>query len=316
MRQNSNLVSFDSLSEKIRKKATELGFDKCGIAAAGYLEKEESRLDLWIRGQYHAGMSYMERNGEKRADPRKLVPGAKSIIVLLMNYYQEMESNPGAPRFSRYALGRDYHDVIRKRLKSLLDFIRSESEGSGGRVFVDSAPVMERAWAVKAGLGWIGRNSMLINRSLGSYTFIGEIITDVELDYDDPFTTTHCGSCSRCSEACPTGAILPNRSIDSNRCISYITIEHKESIPGNFSGRMENRVFGCDICQEVCPWNNKPGNTSITDFFAKDEILNYTMSDWYNLTEEQFDKLFNDSPVMRTGYRGFIRNLRFIAGTQ
>lgn len=316
MRQNSNLGSSDSLTRRIRERASAIGFDRCGVAEAGYPEKEAGRLSNWIGRGCHAGMSYMERNQEKRYDPRQLVQGAKSIIVLLMNYYQETTHKPDAPIFSRYALGRDYHEVMRERLNLLLDFIREESPGSGGRVFVDSAPVMERTWAVKAGLGWIGRNSMLINRELGSYTFIGEIITDVGLDYDDPFATGHCGSCSRCMDACPTEAILPDRSIDSRRCLSYITIEHKGDIPGYFSGKMENRIFGCDICQEVCPWNSKAGGTLITDFLAKKELLTYSLSDWNSITEEQFDELFSDSPVTRTGYRGFMRNLRFIAGEE
>ena len=312
MRQNSNLVSSDSLTDKIRSRAEDLGFDSCGIAAADLLSLENDRLKDWIKGGYHAGMSYMERNGEKRKDPRNLVEGARSVIVLLMNYYQHQNLAPGVPVISRYALGRDYHDVMRERMLLLLDYIKKESPGSGGRVFVDSAPVMERSWAVNAGLGWIGRNSMLINRRLGSYTFIGEIVTDIELDYDKPFTTHHCGSCNRCTEACPTGAILPDRTVDSNRCISYITIEHKGAIPGYFSGKMENRVFGCDICQEVCPWNSKANQTTIADFFERAEIPGYTKHGWDALTEEQFIELFASSPVKRAGYQGFMRNLRFI----
>lgn len=312
MRQNLNLDSSDNLGLKIKTRASELGFDRCGITPADHLEKEKERYDSWIRGSYHAGMQYLERNSEKRADPRRLVENARSVIVVLMSYAGIPATEKKSPRFSKYALGKDYHAVLKERLYKLFDFIKQSAPGTRGRIFVDSAPVMERSLAVRAGLGWIGRNSMLINRELGSYTFIGEIITDLEIDHDAPFTASYCGSCSRCIDSCPTGAILPDRSIDSNSCISYVTIEHKGAIPEFFSGKMEGWAFGCDICQEVCPWNSRPAYSDSSVFELKPEFLSFDAEAWQELSEEEFNEIFHDSPLMRTGYKGFSRNIQFL----
>jgi len=306
------LDSSDNLSHKIKIKASELGFERCGITRAVYLERESARFDAWVKNGYQAGMDYLERNSEKRADPRKLVDNAKSVIVVLMSYESTPDFEQESPRFSRYALGEDYHMVLKERLHRLLDFVKKEVPGTKGRIFVDSAPVMERSLAVMAGLGWIGRNSMLINRELGSFTFIGEIITDLELEFDDPVTKSYCGSCSRCISACPTSAILPDRSIDSNRCISYITIEHRGVIPDFFRGKMSGWVFGCDICQEVCPWNNKPGQGNSSTFNIKPEFLNFDPAEWRKLSRDEFNEIFHNSPLLRTGYNGFTRNLEFL----
>lgn len=304
--------SSDNLNTRIKTRASELGFDRCGIVPAVFLEKEYTRFGSWIKQGFQAGMNYLERNSEKRADPGKLVENAKSVIVVLMRYASIPAFENKSPKFSRYALGRDYHLVLKEKLHELLDFIEEEVPGTRGRVFVDSAPVMERSLAVRAGLGWIGRNSMLINRNLGSYTFIGEIITDLETEYDEPFGTSHCGSCSRCIDSCPTGAILPDRSIDSNKCISYVTIEHRGPITELFRNKMNGWVFGCDICQEVCPWNSKPGSPVNPQFEPKPEFINYTPAMWRELDKGAFDEIFKDSPLLRTGYKGFKRNLEFI----
>jgi epoxyqueuosine reductase len=312
MRPNSNSDSSSNLTQNIKQYACNLGFDVCGIAPAIYLDKEDKRIRAWIDSGYAAGMSYLEKNGDKRSDPRLLVDNAKSVIVVLVNYYQDVEFIEDSPQISKYALGKDYHKTVKDKLYLLLEYLKGEVAGASGRVFVDSAPVMERSWAAKAGVGWIGKNSMLINREIGSFTFIGEVITDIELDYNKPTTAGYCGSCTRCLDACPTQAILPDRTIDSNRCISYLTIENQGEIPLWAKGKFENNIFGCDICQDVCPWNSKAKETSIKDFFAKPELLKATKEMWNNISEEEFSKLFNDSSVMRAGYNGIKRNLEFL----
>lgn len=312
MRPNSNLDSSENLSARIKDKAISIGFDSCGIAPVHFLQKEDDRIRSWVESGYHAGMSYLERNSDKRSNPGLLVEKSRSVIVVLINYYQDNNPGKDTPVFSKYALGKDYHKILKEKLGVLLEYVREQVPGSSGRIFVDSAPVMERSWGVKAGLGWIGKNSMLISKKHGSFTFIGELITDAELDYDKPVQMGYCGSCTRCIDACPTKAILPNRSIDSNRCISYLTIEHKEDIPEAFSGMFANNIFGCDICQDVCPWNSKVKQTSVEDFLVKPEIQNGTFSTWNDMSEENFVRIFSDSPLMRTGCSGFKRNLKFV----
>ena len=322
MRQNPNPYSSDppifsdDLTLKIKEKALGVGFDDCGIAMAGAVsDREAGNLDSWIKNSYNAGMEFMERNRDKRRDPTLLVPGARSVVVLLANYYSGYNPSADNPRVARYAAGADYHKVLKDKLHLLLQFIKDAVPGSDGRVFTDSAPVMERTWAVTAGLGWIGRNSMLINRKIGSYSFIAEIVTTTVLTPDKPFITSHCGSCTKCIDACPTAAILPNRSVDSNRCISYATIEHKGAIPYLFRGKMENWIFGCDICQEVCPWNSRPLLTTEKSFYPGEGILKMESPGW-NLSEpERFHSEFSDSSLMRAGYNGIKRNLDFINGS-
>lgn len=259
-------------------------------------------------------MQYMENYVELRTDPTKLVPGAKSVITLLLNYYPQEKQKPEAPGIAKYAWGKDYHKVIREKLKTLLGRIRNEIGEIEGRGFVDSAPVLERSWALHSGLGWIGKNGMLIHKDAGSFHFIATLITDLKLEYDSPFNTDHCGTCTRCIEACPTEAILPQKIIDGSRCISYYTIELKEALmPASANGKMNNWLFGCDVCQDVCPWNrfSKPHQTE--SFRPIPEILNLSTSDWEALTEENFKKIFKDSPIRRSKYQGIRRNLRMIS---
>ena len=319
MRQNLKSDSSDSpipsdnLTLKIKEKALSLGFDDCGIATAQEVTARESgRLNRWLGKGFHAGMGFMERNMDKRTDPRTLVPGAKSVIVLLTNYYSGYNPGNENPRVARYAAGADYHQVLKKKLHSLLQFIKEIIPGSDGRVFTDSAPVMERTWAVTSGLGWIGRNSMLISKKTGSYNFIAEVITTANLTPDKPFITSNCGSCTKCIDACPTAAIRPDKFIDSNRCISYSTIEHKGDIPDLFRGKMENWIFGCDICQEVCPWNSRPVLTGEGAFYPIEPIKRMEAGGWTLSEPERFNCEFSDSSLMRAGYTGIKRNLDFI----
>ncbi|MBS0010708.1 MAG: tRNA epoxyqueuosine(34) reductase QueG [Bacteroidales bacterium] len=297
------------MHESIKEKAADLGFDLCGIAPVRFLENHADSLFNWLEEGRHAGMSYMERNSEKRTDPSILVPGSKSVIVAGMNYYREYNPPENKAIFSRYALGKDYHKVLRDSLHILLDFIRRTKAGTEGRVFVDTAPVLERAWAQEAGLGWAGKNSMLINRDIGSFFFLGVLITNIELEYDKPALQDYCGNCRKCIDACPTGAIREDRTINSNKCLSYLTIENKEDIPEEYAEIAGRRVFGCDICQEVCPWNKKAKETSIKEFEPLPEILDYTTDQWKNITEEEFYRIFSGSAVLRAGYRGFMRNV-------
>lgn len=303
----------DDLTLKIKEKALGMGFDDCGIVVAGAVsDREAGNLDSWIKNGYNAGMEFLERNRDNRTDPTLLVPGARSVIVLLANYYSGYNPSADNPRVARYAAGADYHKVLKDKLHSLLQFIKDAVPGSQGRVFTDSAPVMERTWAVTAGLGWIGRNSMLINKRIGSYSFIAEIVTTAVLTPDKPFITSHCGSCTKCIDACPTGAILPNRSVDSNRCISYATIEHVGEIPDLFRGKMNSWIFGCDICQEVCPWNSRPLLTTEKAFYPGEVIMKMEGGDWQLSDRENFKLDFGNTPLLRAGYEGIRRNLEFI----
>ena len=297
-------------SLKIKEMALELGFLQAGIARADYLNEDSSRLDNWLRKGFHGTMGYMENHFEKRVDPKKLVEGARSVVVVLQNYYtREKQMDESAPRISMYAYGKDYHRILRKKLKSLYAFMESDMGPLTGRVFVDTAPVLERAWGRLAGLGWIGKHSLLLNRKYGSWFFIGVIITNVELKPDSP-VKDYCGDCTRCLDACPTNAILPGKVVDASRCISYLTIENRaESLPEKFRDNMQNWVFGCDICQEVCPWNHNAHEHSEPWLLPRPGLLEMTRQEWMELKEEQFDSLFQGSAVKRAKFRGLRRNL-------
>ncbi len=297
----------------VKTLAREAGFDFCGIARAEKLDKDARRLENWLNQGMHGSMAYMENHFEMRTDPRLLVPGAKSVITLLLNYFPDQQQNPQAPRVSKYAYGRDYHDVIREKLKVFLQRIREIIGEVDGRGFVDSAPVLERTWAQRSGLGWIGKNGNLITKTGGSFFFIATLITDLDLVPDDPYAKDYCGSCNRCVEACPTGAILPDKTINGSHCISYFTIELKDQlIPDQWKGKFENWLFGCDTCQDVCPWNRFSKPNQQAGLTPLPEILNFTTGDWESLTEENFRALLRHSPLKRTKWEGIKRNLKFI----
>jgi len=300
-------------SRLIKAEAQRLGFMACGIAKAGFLEEEAPRLEKWLKNNHHGEMQYMENHFDKRLDPRLLVDNAKSVISLTLNYFTaEKQQDHTAPRISKYAYGKDYHLVIKEKLKALLDFIHEEIGEVGGRCFVDSAPVLDKAWAQKSGLGWRGKNANLISRQNGSFFFIAELIVDLELDYDTPFVNDHCGSCTRCIDACPTDAIIAPYTVDGSRCISYLTIELKNEIPAHFKGKMENWMFGCDICQDVCPWNRFAIPHQETAFQPTEGLMELKQADLIDLTDEVFKKIFKDSPVKRTKYSGLKRNIEFL----
>src|SRR5579863_3568678 len=274
-------------SKLIKKEAKNLGFMSCGIAKAGFLEEEAPRLENWLKQGMQGEMHYMENHFDKRLDPRLLVDGAKSVISLGLNYYTDDErADPSAPKISKYAYGADYHQVIKSKLKQLLDVINEKIGEVNGRAFVDSAPVLDKAWAKKAGLGWIGKNTNLISTKKGSFFFLAELIVDIELEYDIPSTADHCGTCTRCIDACPTEAIVAPYVVDGSRCISYLTIELKEQIPAEFKGKMDNWMFGCDVCQDVCPWNRFSVLNHEPGFQPNDELLNMNARDWKNITED------------------------------
>jgi epoxyqueuosine reductase len=297
----------------IKSQAQSLGFDSCGIARAETLNEDARRLENWLNAGMHAGMQYMANHFDLRVDPRKLVSGAKSVISLLLNYFPSEKQNEQAPQVAKYAYGKDYHEVIRSKLNRLLDSIRQNIGDIQGRGFVDSAPVLERSWAQKSGLGWVAKNTNLISKQNGSFFFIATLIVDLELDYDDPFAKDYCGSCTRCIDSCPTGAILPGKQIDANKCISYYTIELKEMlIPQSFDGKFENWAFGCDTCQDVCPWNRFSKPTAEEGFKPLPEVLNFTTKDWEEITEENFKVIFKDSPIKRSKFSGIRRNLNFL----
>ena len=302
----------ENFTQLIKLEAKRLGFLSCGISKAEFLEKEAPILENWLKKGMHGKMGYMENHFDKRLNPALLVPGAKSVISLLLNYYTEKEqTDPEAPKISKYAYGEDYHFVIKNKLKSLLEYIRDNIGDIGGRVFVDSAPVMDKAWAAKSGLGWIGKNSNLLSQKVGSYFFIAELIIDLELLYDRP-TTDHCGTCTACIDACPTEAIIQPYVVDGSKCISYFTIELKDSIPTQYKGSFENWMFGCDICQKVCPWNRFSTPHTEDSFSPHPELLEMTKRDWQELTEETFKKVFKNSAVKRTKFSGLKRNIAFL----
>lgn len=296
-------LSKEDLSATIREKALELGFTGCGFSRAEALPGDKQRLRAWLDQGYHAGMGYMAKHFEKRTDPTLLVEDACTVVSLLYSYHtNSIPEDPQAPILSKYAYGTDYHFVLKDKLHALFAFIKSLGPGTRGRVFVDSAPVLDRAWAYRAGLGWIGKNSMLISRSAGSFVFIGEIILNLEMAYNDLPESDFCGSCNRCIEACPTGAILNNRTIDSKRCISYQTIENRGEISPEIEPHLSGRVFGCDICQDVCPWNRKASRHKEPAFENRPGLLEMSLEKWNELGPESFEKLFHRSAVQRAGY--------------
>lgn len=300
-------------SSQIKQLALSHGFDFCGISKAGFLEDEAPRLEEWLKKGQNGQMAYMNNYFDKRLDPTLLVPGAKSVISLLLNYYSEsIQKDPLAPKISRYAYGEDYHDVIKSKLSLMLADMKTQIGDFNARVFTDSAPVMEKAWAAKSGLGWVGKHTNLIRKESGSFFFIAEIICDLELETDGP-VSDHCGTCTRCIDACPTEAIVEPYKVDGSKCISYFTIELRDEIPQDLKGKFENWMFGCDICQDVCPWNrfSKPHQTPA--FNAKPELLEMSANEWQEITEDVFNLLFKNSPVKRTKFGGLKRNLRFLA---
>ncbi len=295
----------------IKMEAKRLGFLSCGISKAEFLEEEAPRLEQWLKKNRHGTMHYMENYFDKRLDPTILVPGAKSVVSLLLNYFPDKVQNQDSYKISKYAYGKDYHFVIKDKLKSLLQFINQEIGEVGGRAFVDSAPVLDKAWAAKSGLGWIGKHSNLLSKKTGSFYFIAELIIDLELNYDTP-VTDHCGSCTACIDACPTQAIVEPYVVDGSKCISYFTIELKDAIPNEFKGKFEDWMFGCDVCQDVCPWNRFSTPHQEPLFNPKPELLAITKNDWNEITEEVFKKLFKNSAVKRTKFDGLKRNIKFI----
>jgi epoxyqueuosine reductase len=297
----------------IKTWSRELGFDHCGIARAVRLDDDARRLESWLQKGMNGSMLYMENHFDLRIDPSRLVPGAKSVITLLLNYFPDEQQPSEAPQIAKYAYGEDYHEVIRSKLKELLARIKAGIGEVEGRGFVDSAPVLERSWAVRSGLGWVGKNGNLLNKQAGSFFFIATLIVDLELEYDAPFAGDYCGTCRRCIDACPTEAILPNKVVDGSRCISYFTIELKEMlIPDEMKGKFDNWAFGCDTCQDVCPWNRFSKPTEEIAFSPVPAILNFRTSDWEELTEQGFKEIFRHSPVKRAKYAGLRRNLRFL----
>ncbi|MEK6476356.1 tRNA epoxyqueuosine(34) reductase QueG [Catalinimonas sp. 4WD22] len=300
-------------AEIVKAKAKTLGFDFCGIAKAEFLEEEAPRLEAWLKQGMHGQMQYMENHFDKRLDPTQLVEGARSVVTLLYNYYPEQDlSQSDNYKISKYAYGKDYHFVIKDKLKSLVQLLQEEIGEINGRVFVDSAPVMERAWAKRSGVGWVGKNSLLLTKQRGSFFFLAELITDLDLAPDGPIKD-YCGTCTRCIDACPTDAIATPYVVDGSKCISYYTIELKEEIPQEAQGKFDNWIFGCDICQDVCPWNRHARPHQEPDFLPHPELENMSKRDWEELTEDVFRKIFRKSAVKRTKFKGLQRNIRFVA---
>lgn len=295
----------------IKKEAKRLGFDFCGISKSEFLSEEAPRLEKWLKDNNHGQMKYMENYFDKRLNPNLLVDNAKSVISLLYNYFPEQTQNTLAPKLSKYAYGDDYHEVIKHKLNEFLLSLKKEIGNISGRAFVDSAPVMDKVWAAKSGLGWIGKNSNLINKKNGSFFFIAELIIDVELEYDGPIKD-YCGTCTKCIDACPTDAIVAPYIVDGSKCISYLTIELKENIPSEFKNNMNNWVFGCDVCQDVCPWNKFSKPHQEPQFMNTNGLLNYTEAEWNEITEETFNLIFKNSAIKRTKYKGLKRNLSFL----
>ncbi|MEJ5961644.1 tRNA epoxyqueuosine(34) reductase QueG [Pedobacter immunditicola] len=303
-------------SQLIKEEALRLGFMQCGIAKAGFLEEEAPRLTNWLNQHHHGQMSYMENHFDKRLDPRLLVDGAKSVISLSLNYFPaDLPTDPEAPKISKYAYGTDYHLVIKDKLFQLLLFIQQHIGEVSGRAFVDSAPVLDKAWAKKAGIGWVGKNSNILSKQSGSFFFLAELIVDLELAYDQPFTADHCGTCTKCIDACPTEAIVGPYIVNASKCISYLTIELKDEIPASFQGKMENWMFGCDICQDVCPWNRFSVPNAEPLFQPNEKLLEMKKEDWLDITEDVFKTIFKNSAVKRTKFKGLTRNIDFLKKT-
>jgi len=299
------------LSHKIKSEAAVIGFDFCGISKAEFLKEEAPRLEDWLNKNYNGSMGYMQNYFDQRLNPALLVNGAKSVISVLLNYYPAERQNTLSAKISKYAYGIDYHFVLKKKLSKLLEYIKEISGNINARIFVDSAPVMDKVWAKKGGLGWVGKNSNLINKNSGSFFFIGEIICDLELEYDGP-VKDFCGTCTKCIDSCPTEAIVEPFVVDGSKCISHFTIELKDQIPNDFKGKFDDWMFGCDICQDVCPWNRFSSPHNNVEFGILPEIKTNTNKDWEEITEEVFNKVFKNSPLKRTKYSGFKRNLNFL----
>jgi epoxyqueuosine reductase len=304
-------------TQLVKQTAATLGFEFCGIAKAMFLDEDAKRLETWLHKGMHGNMKYMENHFELRTDPSKLVPGAKSVITLLLNYFPEKKQDSHNPKVAKYAYGKDYHEVIRNKLQAFFTTLKTGIGEINGRGFVDSAPVLERTWAQKSGLGWIGRNGNLINNKQGSYFFIATLVVDVELEYDDAFAKDYCGTCTKCIDSCPTEAIHSDKVVDGSKCISYFTIELKDAlIPEVMKNKFDNWLFGCDVCQDVCPWNRFSKPTSEINFSPIPQILNFTSSEWEELTEENFRVIFKDSAIKRTKFQGIKRNLQFIKSNE
>ncbi|NER18120.1 tRNA epoxyqueuosine(34) reductase QueG [Spongiivirga citrea] len=295
----------------IKQEAKRLGFLSCGISKAGFLEEEAPRLEKWLNNNMHGEMSYMENHFDKRLDPTKLVDDAKSVVSLLLNYYPEETQNEEAYKISKYAYGQDYHHVIKSKLRQLYEFIQDEIGEVSGRAFVDSAPVLDKAWAVKSGLGWMGKHSNVLTQKVGSFYFIAELIIDLDLEYDHA-VTDHCGTCTACIDACPTQAIVEPYVVDGSKCISYFTIELKNEIPTSVKGQFDDWMFGCDVCQDVCPWNRFSKSHNEPLFNPNPELLSMSKKDWEEITEDVFRKVFKKSAVKRTKFDGLTRNIKFL----
>lgn len=307
------MLNAEQYKQIIKQKALELGFFDVGFSKAEFLETEAPKLEKWLANNMQGKMAYMQNHFDKRLDPRLLVDGSKTVVSLLFNYYSTQKQNDiTAPKISKYAYGHDYHDVLKAKLHELLNWMREHIGEINGRAFVDSAPILERAWATKSGLGWIGKNGNLINKGSGSFYFLSELIIDLDLPVDNKIATNHCGTCTACIDACPTEAIVSPSIIDGSRCISYYTIELKDALPNDAKGKLDNWMFGCDVCQDVCPWNRfaKPNNEP--QFSPNTELMNFTKQEWIDLTEDVFKKVFKNSPVKRTKYNGLKRNIDFI----
>ena len=307
MKSKSEYTSF------IKGEAKRLGFLSCGISRAEFLEEEAPLLEIWLNNGCHGEMSYMENHFDKRLDPTKLVDGAKSVISLSLNYYSdELQLDLAAPKISRYAYGEDYHSVIKSKLGLLIQSIQEHIGEVNGRAFVDSAPVLDKAWAKKSGLGWIGKNSNLISEKAGSFFFLAELIIDLDLEYDIAPTVDHCGTCTKCIDACPTEAIVAPYVVDGSKCISYLTIELKNEIPAEFKGKMDNWMFGCDICQDVCPWNKFSVLHTEPAFIPHHDLLGINSAEWQEITQDTFNKVFKNSAVKRTKFKGLKKNIDFL----
>ncbi len=310
-----NLKISNQQKESIRRKALELGFNNIGFAKAGFLEEEAGRLENWLKNAYHGKMSYMEHHFDKRLDPRLLVPGAKSVISLSYNYFPAEKQTENTYKIAKYTYGKDYHFLLKDKLRELVNFIDTTIATVEGRVFTDSAPVLERVWACKAGIGWEGKHSLIIQKNKGSFFFLAEIISDLDFEvYDKPFPTDHCGTCTNCIDACPTEAILDNKTINANRCISYLTIELRDELPADMRDKFDDWIFGCDVCQDVCPWNKFSLPHKEPFFTPHPDLLQMTKQDWEEITEKIFRDIFKKSAVKRTKYNGLKRNIDFISG--
>jgi epoxyqueuosine reductase len=307
-------MNIQSHTDKIRQEAYRLGFDFIGMAKAERMDEEARRLEMWLNKGFHGKMSYMENHFDKRIDPRQLVEGAKSVISLTYNYFtEEKQVDNDSPKISQYAYGVDYHYVVKEKLKSLLNFIQVEIGEVSGRAFVDSAPVLERDWAKRSGVGWVGRNTLLINPKQGSYFFLAELILDLDLVYDNPIKD-YCGTCRKCIDACPTEAISPEGYfMDGSKCISYLTIELREALPVEYQDKMDNWMYGCDVCQDVCPWNRFSKRHNEPQFEPHPDLLTMKKKDWEEITEDVFKEIFKKSAVKRTKFEGLKRNIAFLS---